>query len=149
MALKILLAARDGEIDGDEINAILDSVKAIYDIVLIMCALLFSMLLPFCFSDGAITPDPWLSAGAANVLQKMFVVSAAVTTVLFLSPMCVVSFNYFNLLLIVTTSDKVRGYVPTEAERGTLRLPHSESRLARVCHRSGFSTTCHYMIASK
>ena len=107
MALKMLLAARDGEVDGEEVNTIFDSVKTIYDVILVATTLIFSMMLNFCFADGRITPDPWLSGGAGRALQQAFVILSAITSMLFLSTMLVITQTYFQMLLLVTTNDKV------------------------------------------
>ena len=73
MGLKLLVAARDGVIDNREIDAILDNLNAVYDVVLVASTLLFAGLFGFFFSSPP-TPDEWLSEDLVDKLQWAFLV---------------------------------------------------------------------------
>lgn len=106
IALKLLHAGADGEINEKEIDAILGGLRSLYDMILLFCTLLFSGLFGFII-NGVADADPWLPDNAVNMLEWMFVVCVSLTTVLFLSPMCVCTLLYFYSLQLVTVPDKV------------------------------------------
>jgi len=107
VALHLLHAGKDGEIDADEINYITEGLKQLWDVVLLVATLIFSLVLPFCFTDGVLEADGLWSARTVSVLQTVFTISIFCCAAFFLVILCICSTLYFNMLLQVTTADKV------------------------------------------
>ena len=108
MGLKLLVAARDGVIDNREIDAILDNLNAVYDVVLVASTLLFAGLFGFFFSSPP-TPDEWLSEDLVDKLQWAFLVLNGIAAGLFLAAMAACMTLKMHMSYTVTTEDKARG----------------------------------------